>query len=162
VTPREAGAVEYQEPDWHEVFKTECGRHPEWPRYLQEIDAFEEVMRRWRRFHWTPVEIKGEQKKMPAGATQAMVALANLGIMAPRSEYKDVPRGSYQHDDHMWLSIAGEQWRIVAIEDRILILEKMTFDDSKPETRQIDLNRADWTKHTEAAVAVLEAMKRPT
>jgi hypothetical protein len=34
----------------------------------------------------------------------------------------------------------------------------MTFDGGKPETRQIDLNRADWTKYTEAAAAVLEAM----
>jgi hypothetical protein len=163
MTPREAAAVEYQEPDWRDVFETECARHPQWPRYLQQIDAFEEVMRRWRRFHWTPVEIKGEQKKMPAKAVEAMVALAGLGIMPPRSEYKSAWRGTlgYQHDDHMWISISGEQWKIAAIEDRMLILEKMTFSDKKPEIRQIDLNRADWTKHTEAAAAVLEAMRGP-
>jgi hypothetical protein len=163
MTPREAAAVEYQEPDWRELFELECARHPQWPRYLQQIDAFEEVMRRWRRFHWTPVEIKGEQKKMPAGSAEAMIALAGLGIMPPRSEYKDIPPGGlgYQHDDHMWISISGEQWKIAAIEDRMLILEKMTFDGRKPETRQIDLNRADWTKHTEAELTVLEAMRGP-
>jgi hypothetical protein len=160
LTPREAAAVEYQEPDWRELFELECARHPKWPRHLQQVDAFEEVMRRWRRFHWTPVEIKGEQKKMPAGATEAMVALAGVGIMPPRSEYKYLLAGlGYQQDDHMWLSISGEQWRIIAIEDRMLILNKMTFDDSKPEIMSIDLNRADWTKHTEAAVAILEAMR---
>jgi hypothetical protein len=159
MTPREAAAVEYQEPDWRELFETECARHPQWSRYLQQIDAFEEVMRRWRRFHWTPIEIKGEQKKMPAGATEAIIALSGLGIMPPRSEYKDIHDGlGYQHDDHMWISISGEQWKIAAIEDRMLILEKMAFDDRKPETRQIDLNRADWTKHTEAELAVLKAM----
>lgn len=164
MTPREAAAIEYDEPDWCEAFEQECARHPQWPRYLQQAGAFEAVLRRWRRFHWTPVEIEGEQKRAPAGAAQAMLALAQLGIMPPRSELLDLPQGGlalgYQHDDHMWLSVAGEQWRITAIEDRMLFLEKMEFGAAKPETRQIDLNRADWTKHTEAAVAILEALAK--
>jgi hypothetical protein len=61
----------------------------------------------------------------------------------------------------MWMSYAGEQWRITGIEDRMLHLEKMWFEEKERETKQIDLNRARWDKYTEAAVAVLEAMRAP-
>jgi hypothetical protein len=163
MTPREAGQVEYEEPDWREIFEEEIARWPRLPRYLAEDNAFPEVMRRWRRFHWTPVEVKGEQRKMPAGATEAMIALAKLKIMPPRSAWVDIPHGDvvegFQCDDHCWMSYAGEQWRIIGIEDRMLHLEKMWFEDKQRETKQIDLNRADWTKWTEAGVAVLEAMR---
>jgi hypothetical protein len=160
VNPSEAAAVEFEEPNWNDLFEQECLRWPKLPKYLQQDAAFEEVLRRWRRFHSTPVEIKGEQKRMPAGAVEAMIALAKIKIMPPRSAWQDIPHGDavegFQHDDMMWLSIAGEQWRIVAIEDRMMHLSKMSFD-GKNETKQIDLNRANWTKYLESAVAVLEA-----
>ena len=44
MSPAEAGAVEFEEPDWRELFEDECRRHPAWPRYLQEDDAFEAVL----------------------------------------------------------------------------------------------------------------------
>lgn len=162
MTPREAGAIEFEEPDWREMFEFECMRKPYWPRHLQEIDAFEITFCRWREFHFTPVEVDGEMKRKPAGAQDAMIALAAIGIMPPRSEIKDVPRGDaiegYQHDDHMWMSIKGEQWRILGIEDRMLCLER-GFEDGSTEQTQINLITAKWEKYTEAAVAVLAQMK---
>jgi hypothetical protein len=161
MNPAEAAAVEYEEPDWLERFNEQCARWPRLPRYLQEDAAFEEVMRQWRRFHAEPAEVG---KRIPRPASEAMIALAKLKIMPPRSAWNEIPHGGdvgYQHDDHMWMSYASEQWRITAIEDRMLHLEKMSFDD-KTETKQIDLNRARWDKYTEAAVAVLEAMRAPS
>lgn len=159
MSPAEAGAVIYEEPDWRDVFETECARKPNYPRYLQEADAFESTLKQWRRFHAT---LMADGKKMPANAVDGVIALACLGIMAPRSTWRDLPRDGrtgYQSDDHCWLSISGEQWRITGIEDRTLHLEKMTFDAKEPERKQIDLNRADWTKNTEAALAVLAAWR---
>lgn len=162
MTTAEASAIEYEEPDWWALFDQECARFPNLPRYLQEDEAFPEVMRQWRRWHWTPVDVDGQAKKMPAGAVEAMIALAKIKIMPPRSTRNDIPHSSvaegYQHDDHMWLSIAGEQWRIAAVESRMLCLEKMTFDGSV-ETRQIDLSKAKWDGYIIAATAVLDAMR---
>ena len=132
------------EPDWREAF---------------EADGFEETLTQWRRFHCTGDE---PGKRIPASAIDGIIILAGMGILPPRSELRDLlhdPRTGYQCDEHCWLSISGEQWRIVAIEDRMLHLEQMTFTGDEPETRQIDLSRADWTRHTEAAVAILEAMR---
>ncbi len=163
MSPAEAGAIQIEEPDWRAVFEEQCARWPKLPRYLQEDSAFTEVLRQWRRFHWTPIEVNGELKKNPAGAVEAIIALAKLRITPPRSAWQDIPHGDvvegYQHDDHMWLSIAGEQWRITAIEDRMLCLQKGFQADV--ETKQIDLNRARWDKYTEAAVKVLEGMRAP-
>ena len=154
-SPAEAGAIDIEEPDWREVFEEECAQ---WnlPCELAEDNAFEATMRRWRRFHATPIE--GSDRRMPALAIDAMVALAGLRIFPPRFTIKDVPRDGvtgYQADDHCWLQIAGEQWRIVGIEDRMLLLERMDG-----ETKQIDLNKAKWAKYTEAAVAMLDAMRQ--
>jgi hypothetical protein len=164
VNPAEAAAWEFAEPDWRERFDEQCARWPKLPRYLQEDAAFEEVMRQWRRFHSTPVEIDGKSMRQPASAAEAMIALAAIGVMPPRSAWQDIPHGSvaegFQHDDHMWMSYAQEQWRITAVEDQMLHLEKMSFDD-KTETKQIDLNRARWDKYVEAAIAVLEAIRAP-
>jgi hypothetical protein len=161
VTPREAGEVEIDEPDWRERFEEHCLSWPKLPRYLQEANAFERTLKDWRRHHFTWIEVDGEPKHQPAGAIEAMVALAKLKIMPPRSTWRDIPHNDvvegYQYDDHMWLSIAGEQWRITAIEDRILILEKGFQTDR--EIKQINLKTARWDKHIEAAVAVLEAMR---
>ena len=166
MSPAEAGAVELEEPNWRERFEDHCLRWPKLPRYLQEDSAFEATLSDWRRFHftWLEVEINGkvQLKHKPASAIDGMVALAKLKILPPRSLIKDVPRDGatgYQADDHMWLSIAGEQWRITAIEDRIIILER-TLED-KPETKQIDLTKAKWTKYVEAACAVIEAQRAP-
>jgi hypothetical protein len=158
MTPAEAAAVELEEPDWVELFNEECARWPRLPRYLQEDSAFPEVMRRWRRFHAAPA---APGQRIPAPAAEAIVALAKLGVMPPRSAWNDIPRSDatgYQHDDHCWMSYAGQQWRITAVEDRIMHIEKMSFDD-KSETQQIDLNRARWDKYVEAAFAVLDAMR---
>lgn len=154
MSPFEAGQVELEEPNWREVFEEECLRWPRLPRYLQEDSAFESVLKRWRRFHFTEVEVDGKPKRRPAGATEAIIALAQLRIFPPRSLIKDIPRDNQCYepdlgDEHMWLQIAGRAWRIVAIEDRQLIL------DSFGEGKQIDLTTARWEKHTEAAVTLL-------
>jgi hypothetical protein len=157
MNPREAGQVEYEEPDWPVEFDTECLRWPNLPRYLQEESAFPAITSRWRRFHATPLE---DGKRRPAPATDAIIALAKLKVMPPRSAWNEIPHGDetgYQHDDHMWMSYAGEQWRIVAIEDYMLHLEKMWFTEKQRETKTIDLNRARWDGYLDAAVAVLSA-----
>jgi hypothetical protein len=154
VTPREAGELELEEPNWRDRFESHCERWPRLPRYLQEDSAFEATLLDWRRFHWTPIEVEGKLKKRPAGATQAIVALAKLRIFPPRNLIKDVPRDGKCYepdlgDDHLWLQIAGRAWRIVAIEDKMLIL------DSFGEDKQIDLNRARWKENTDAALAAM-------
>jgi hypothetical protein len=156
VTPREAGQVELEEPDWRERFEEHANRWPKLPPYLAWDNAFEAVMREWRQFHFTWVELGGKAKRNPAGATEAMIALARLKIFPARFLIKDVPRTDacgYQADEHMWLSIRQEQWRITGVEDRMLCLEKR-FED-KPETMQIDLAKAKWTKYCDAAAAAL-------
>jgi hypothetical protein len=159
LNPKEAGAVEIEEPDWRERFETHTLRWPKLPRYLAEDSAFEATLQDWRRFHFAWGEVDGKAKRIFPDAPAGCVALAKLGIMPPRFLIKDVPRadiGGYQADDHMWLSIKQEQWKIIGIEDRILHLEKR-FED-KPQTMQIDLTKAKWTKYVESAVAVLDAM----
>lgn len=162
MSPADAGEIKFEEPDWAAVFEDECARKPDWPRYLQGADAFEATLKHWRRHHATSVVVDGEDKRLPAPAVDGIIALAGLGIMAPRSEWRDLPRDGrtgYQSDDHCWLSISGEQWRITGIEDKMLHLEKMLFTTESPETRQIDLNRADWTAHTEAALKIIATMR---
>jgi hypothetical protein len=163
MSPAEASAIELEEPDWRERFEEHCLRWPKLPRYLAEDNAFEATLSDWRRFHftWVTVQIKGEpvQKHKPASAPDGIIALAKLRVFPPRNLIKDVPRGEpggYQADDHMWLSIAGEQWRITAIEDKMLMLER-GFED-KPAQMQINLATAKWGKYIEAACAVLAAI----
>jgi hypothetical protein len=155
MTPREAGAIELEEPDWHVRFEEHCLRWPKLPRYLAEDSAFEATMSDWRRFHFTPVEVDGKLKKRPAGAVEAIIALAKLGIMPPRSLNRDIPRDGKLYepdlgDDHMWLQVAGRAWRITAIEDRMLIL------DSFGEDKQINLTTARWDNYIAAATAALQ------
>jgi len=152
MTPLEAAAVELEEPDWRQRFETHCARWPKLPRYLQEDAAFESTMRDYRRFHFSWVE----GKQIPLAADPAKIALAKLGIFPPRFTIKDVLRdgvSGFQCDDHMWVG----PWRIVAVEDRTLCLEKYMEIEGKPETRQIDLTQADWAKYTASAVAALAA-----
>ena len=157
MTPREAGTIELEEPNWKEVFEQECGRWANSPRWFAEENAFESTMRRYRRFHFTWVEVDGQAKRNPAGATEAIIALAKLRIFPPRWTIKDTPRdgvSGYQCDDHMWVG----PWRVVAIEERMLLMERYLEIEGQPETRQIDLSKADWTKYTETAIEVLATM----
>jgi hypothetical protein len=160
MTPREAGAIELEEPDWKIRFEEHVLRWPKLPDYLARDSAFEATMSDWRRFHFTPVEVDGKLKKRPAGATEAIIALAKLGIFPPRSLREDIPRDGKclepdLGDDHCWLQIAGRAWRIIAIEDRMLIL------DSFGEDKQINLTSARWEKYVEAATTVLDAARGP-
>ena len=163
MSPANAAAILTEEPDWKQVFEEQIARWPKLPRYLAEDSAFPEVMRQWRRFHWTPIVVDEVLKKNPAGAIEAIIALAKLGIMPPRSAWNDIPRdgelGAHQRDDHMWVSINQEQWRIVAIEDRILHLQKGFQADV--ERKQIDLAQAKWDKHNAAAIELLKAANFP-
>jgi hypothetical protein len=149
LTPAQAGQLELGEPDWTQRYAEHLRIWRELPRYQQQENAYEATLRDWRRFHAAP--IKGSDKRQPAPAVDGIIALANLKVYAPRSTPRDGVIG-YQHDDHCWLSIAGEQWRITAIEDRQLLLERM--DEAQ---KQIDLNRADWGAYNAAAATVLEA-----
>lgn len=153
MSPAEAGAIELEEPAWPERFEEHCLRWSEWPRYLAEDNAFEATLRDWRRFHSI-----GEGDRPPAA--DGVIALAQLKIFPPRFLIKEVPHSAetgYQHDDHMWISIAGEQHRITAIEDRILLLERRF--DNEPTIVQIDLNKTKWNNYIKAAVAMLEGMR---
>lgn len=152
MSPAEAGAVELEEPDWVVRLQEHQLRWPKLPAYLAQDNAFEETLRDWRRFHFTWVN--GAKHFPPASI--GVVALAKLGVMPPRWLHRDIPRSDetgYQCDEHMWLSIRQESWRILAIEDRMLCLER-GFED-KPETMQIDLNKAKWNKYCEAAAESL-------
>ena len=142
MSPAEAGAIT-EEPDWVQVFKDRGG---------SEI-AFENLLLDWRKWHFTPLD---DGRKKMAPSVNGVVALAILGIMPPKTLYGAPGLFEEQIDDHMWLSISSRAWRILGIEDRMLFL------NSFGEEKQIDLNRAKWEKHTEAAVAVLEAMRDKT
>lgn len=150
VSPAEAAAIEYEEPDWKVRFEEHCARWPRLPRYLQEDSAFEATMRDYRKWH--------AKDKIPAPAFDAMVALSVLGIMPPRNLIKDVKRDGVcfeeQHDNHMWLTMSQRAWRIIAVEDKTLVL------DSFGEQTQIDLSRAKWAKYIEKAAEALEALRK--
>jgi hypothetical protein len=161
MTPKQAGEFEIFEPDWRERFEEHRLRWPNLPRYLAEDSAFEATLTDWRRFFGTPMIVAKQAKIKPAPAADGMIALAKLRIFPPRFLIKDIPCDGvygYQQDDHMWLSIAGEQWRIKAIEDRTMLLER-GFSEDAPETKQIDLSKAKWNKYVDAAVMMLEAMR---
>ena len=143
MTPKEAGAL-LQEPNWAMLFADRGGT---------EL-AFENILREWRAFHWTPVG----DKKRPAGATEGIIALALLGVMPPRS-LPDRPPGLFeeQHDDHTIFVSEGRAWRIVGIEDRMLML-RSGFSD---EERQIALDPLSrWVKYCEQHNAQLEARRK--
>ena len=157
MSPAEAAALDLEEPNWRERFESHIRPWPNAPRGLAEEWAFELTLKDWRRFHGTPVWVDGQEKNQPASATDAMVALAKEQIFPPRRLLQETPRDGqtgYQHDDHMWLQIAGEPWRIVGIEDRTLMLRK-AFETTE---RQIDLNKAKWGAYVEAAAGLLAAM----
>lgn len=104
-------------------------------------------MRDWRRFHATDDK--------PAGAVEAMIELAKLRLFPARMLSIETPRTGAcleeQHDNHCWLIMSQRAWRIVTVEDRMMVL------DSFGESTQIDLTRAKWGKYTEKAVEALMA-----
>jgi hypothetical protein len=149
LSPAEATAVEFEEPDWKERFEAHCSRWPKLPRYLQEDGAFEATLVDWRRWHHT-----GDK---PATAYEGMIGLAALKILPPRSLIKDIERTgacfAEQVDDQMWLTMSQRAWRIIAVEDKMLLLE------SFGEQTQVDLSRAKWEKYCEKAAEALSAAR---
>ena len=143
MSPAEASAIT-EEPDWVQVFKDRGSTE----------SAFENLLIEWRKWHFTPLD---DGRKKMAPSVDGVIALALVGIMPPRT-LPDRPPGPFEEqiDDMCWISISARAWRILGIEDRMLFL------NSFGEEKQIDLNRANWEKHTEAAVAVLEAMRDKT
>ena len=141
MTPQEALEI-LDEPDWVAEFALTS----------RDDVAFETLLTRWRRWHWTPVVYRNEEKKNPAPAVDGVIALAGLGIMPPRT-LKDRPPGLFveQQDAHCGLIISQRWWRIVGIEDKTLFL------DSFGEPKQIDLSKASWEKHNEASLVFLYA-----
>ena len=66
------------EPDWL----------AQWRILRVADDGFPAILRQWRRWHWTPIEVvvEGETRlmKKPGRATNGIIALALLGIMPPK------------------------------------------------------------------------------
>lgn len=142
MSPAEAAAIT-EEPDWAQLFKD---------RGAGEM-AFENLLLEWRKWHWTPVVVEGVEKKKMAPSVNGVVALAILGIMPPKTLYGAPGLFEEQIDDHCWFVSEGRVWRILGIEDKMLMLN--SFGDEW----QIDLTRAKWEKYTAAWVQALEAMR---
>jgi len=158
VTPAEAGAILLEEPNWRDRFEEIVAqwRQTEPSRYPIELrlnDAFEQLLREYRRFHFTWLE---DGKRMPMAATPAIIALACLRIFPPRSRMKNLARDGLhfkeQIDDHCWLQVAGRAWRIEAIESKVIFLE------SFGEHMQLDVSRVKWDNYIKKAVASLDAV----
>ena len=128
MSPAEAGAI-IEEPDWAQLFKD---------RGAGEL-AFENLLLEWRKWHFTPLD---DGRKKMAPSVDGVVALAILGIMPPRT-LPDRPPGLFEEqiDDMCWFVSEGRAWRILGIEDNMLML------NSFGEEWQIDLSRAKWEKY---------------
>jgi hypothetical protein len=154
MTPAEAGAVLLEEPDWQERLAEIMGDRLDDKKYPYELvqeDAFEQLLREYRRFHFTWGD---DGKRYPMPADKACIALAGLRIFPPRSIIKDVSRDGQCYepdlgDNHMWLTINQRAWRIVAVESGTLFL------DSFGEAMQIEANHPGWAKYIDK---VLEAL----
>jgi hypothetical protein len=138
VTPAEV-AASLDEPDWI----------AQWELLKVADDGFEALLTQYRKWHWTPIE--GSDKKQAAPPTDAIIALAQLGVMPPRSltERRPCPFEA-QVDAHCWLVSKGRAWRIWKILDGWLIL------NSFGEEWHIDLKKAKWESYVEAASAALK------
>lgn len=152
----EAGAIELEEPDWNEYFSGFVSDMDEKnPIELRQDSAFEKTLLLYRQFHFTWLD---NGKRRPMASSNAVIALAILGIMAPRSRRKDMPHDAstfeYQHDEHCWL-VNERAWRIVAIEDKTLCL------DSFGDTKQVDLAVAKWDKYVEQRLQILQPKETP-
>lgn len=140
-------------PDWRARFAELAQGWPRLERYLAEDEAYEQLLKQWRRHNAT----FEDGKRIAASAIDGMIALSCLQIFPPRSLIRDVPRDGKlfveQHDAHMWLRIQARAWRIEAIEDALLYL------DSFGEKMTIDLGRARWEKYCDAAVNYILAAR---
>ena len=145
MSPAEA-AASLDEPDWAAMFLDLGG----------EDSAFDAVLSQWRRWHWTPIEIDGVLKKKAASATDGIIALAQAGVMPPRS-LTEAQRRPFeeQHDAHMWLRSKDRSWRILGVQDGVMML------NSYGEEWEINLKRAKWDDYVIAAAAALEQQKGP-
>lgn len=146
----EAGAIQLEEPDWVAYFAERVDDQMDGgPIELKQDAAFDLTLYEYRRFHFTWLD---NSKRRPLDATTAVIALAKMGVMAPRSRRADLPLGTAcfeeQHDDHCWLT-NERAWRIVAIDSRTLFL------DSFGETKQVDLAAAKWDKYIGQRLEIL-------
>ena len=141
MSPAEAAAIT-EEPDWVQVFQD---------RGSGEM-AFENLLIEWRKWHFTPLD---DGRKKMAPSVDGVIALALLGIMPPRT-LPDRPPGLFEEqiDDHCWFVSEARAWRILGIEDKMLMLN--SFGDEK----QIDLSRAKWENYCAHHAAVLEALRK--
>lgn len=151
MTAAEAGAIELEEPDWHYNFTMLTEQGNEYlPIELREDAAFERLLLEYRRFHFTWLDTG---LRRPLDSTTAVIRLAKMGIMPPRSRNSNVARTDScfqeQHDEHCWL-VNERAWRIVAIEDKTLCL------DSFGDTKQVDLAVAKWDKYVEQRLQILQ------
>jgi hypothetical protein len=165
MSPAEAGTIldGIEEPDWRAL----------WTVLQVADDGFDALMFQWRRFHCTlGLEYRDDhgrlrRQRLPAPAVDCIIALAQLGIMPPRSLLRDLPRGGpggFQSDDHCWLmSKEGEEWRIAGIEDRVLVLkrdgEQKTVDLGS--NQGVGRNGVDWTKYCDNRAAALSPLDVP-
>ena len=108
MSPAEAAAIT-EEPDWVQVFKDRGG---------SEI-AFENLLIEWRKWHFAPLD---DGRKKMAPSVDGVIALALLGIMPPRT-MPDRPPGLFEEqiDDMCWFVSEGRAWRILGIEDKMLL-----------------------------------------
>jgi hypothetical protein len=121
-------------------------------------------MTEWRRFHF---EWRGDQR-FKAPQADAVIALAKLGIMPPRSldpdpdnpDLSKLPQPGLlkdlQHDAHCWVNFEASAWKVRAIEDGVLHL----WHGWRPKVEiwSIDLNQytpAQWARYCEKAAAML-------
>ena len=140
MSPAEAAAIT-EEPDWVQMFADSDGSE----------FGFENVLTAWRKWHFTPLD---DGRKKMAPSVDGVIALALLGVMPPRS-MPDRPPGPFEEqiDDMCWFVSEGRSWRILGIEDNMLML------NSFGEEWQIDLSRAKWEKYCDSWAAALEAMR---
>ena len=137
-------AASLDEPNWIE----------QWNVLKAADDGFDALLRQWRRWHWSPVEVDGRQRKRPAHWVDGVIALAQIGIMPPSNL---APRSGVfepQIDAHCWLISKERAWRIVGVQDRILELN--SFGDKW----EINLSRAKWDDYVAAASAALGGQRQ--
>lgn len=154
----EAGDVLLEEPDWRERYAEITALldpmdEKKYPYELVQDDAFEQLFREYRRFHFTWGE---DGRRYPLPATQASIALATLRVFPPRSRTKNIERDGKCYepdlgDDHMWLQIDNRAWRIVAVDSKTLFL------DSFGEEMQIAVDHPGWPKYVDKALEALWA-----
>ena len=110
-------------------------------------DGFDALLSQWRRWHWSPIE--GSDKKMPAPATDGVIALAQMGVMPPRNVKRRPDAFEEQHDAMCWFQSKGRAWRVWRIQDGWLIV------NSFGEEWHIDLKKMKWDNYVAAAAAAL-------